>query len=376
MRIAQVVTYISSDGAFGGPVAVALAQSIELASQGHTVDLYAAWDGKVRISAPGVTLKLFKVNRAARLSNTMSVGLVGALWRHRNQYDAVHLHFARDLISLASSIVLRRRRDHLVLQPHGMIMPDKRPQARLVDTIVVRPALRSASAVLALTESEAQGLLRVGALKSRLKMIDNGIDIPSGTTHQRSSPPIVLFLGRLHPRKNVLLFAEVARRAREQGLPARFRVVGPDEGDLPALRAFITNHNLETVLEYAGAVGPGQGAQELRAATVFVLPSIAEVYPMTVLEALANGTPAVVSEDCGLAPLLREAKAARLASADADSVSAAVMYLLANPEERRAQVERGLDLARSKFALDGIAAQLTAAYSGRSAAAPPIDRAG
>ena len=46
----------------------------------------------------------------------------------------------------------------------------------------------------------------------------------------------------------------------------------------------------------------------MAAASVYVLPSVREPYPMSVLEAMSVGLPVVVSADCGLAPLVERAR--------------------------------------------------------------------
>src|SRR3954447_18573803 len=288
MRVAQVVTYISADGAFGGPVAVAIAQCVELARRGHEVDLYAAWDGVAAVEAPGVTLRLFRTKdrrRGLSLTRVTSIRLLLDLRRRRSYYDVFHLHFGRDAVSMSTWLVLHRRRAKAVLQTHGMVVPDDRIAVRLVDWLIVIRALRTARAVLALTEQEANGLISIGGALRNLRRIDNGVAFPAAPEIDRpASPRVVLFLARLHQRKNVLQFAEAARLARLAGLAAKFRVVGPDEGDLPALQEFITRHELRGYLEYGGSVGPGGSREELAAASVYVLPSYREVYPMTVLE--------------------------------------------------------------------------------------------
>jgi hypothetical protein len=60
MRILHVVTLVSADGAYGGPVAVAVAQTQALAELGHDVTLLAGWDGRAKLSAPKVDVQLLR----------------------------------------------------------------------------------------------------------------------------------------------------------------------------------------------------------------------------------------------------------------------------------------------------------------------------
>lgn len=380
MRIAQVVTYISADGAFGGPVAVAVAQCVELARQGHEVDLYAAWDGIAAVEAPGVNLRLFKVSRGTHRSLTaiFSLALVRTLRRERRHYDVFHLHFGRDATSMSAWSVLSRRQSNVVLQPHGMITPDTRAAVRFLDGLIVKRALRGARVVLSLTDRETQGLTAIAGPSASIHRIDNGVPFSSDVTFDRpSNPDVVLFLARLHPRKNVMRFAEAARLARDAGLEARFRVVGPDEGDLPALESFVQQYDLQGYLEYGGSVGPGGSRRELAAAAVYVLPSEREVYPMTVLEAIAAGTPVVLSRDCGLSPELERASAAVVTEPKPHLLLDAVTKLLHDPESRRSLADRALSFGSSHYSIEAVVESLIKIYeddstSVRSERAPRV----
>jgi glycosyltransferase involved in cell wall biosynthesis len=190
----------------------------------------------------------------------------------------------------------------------------------------------------------------------------NGIDVASGVDLVRTART-VLFLARLHPRKNVLLFAEAARRLILSGSSASFQVIGPDEGDLAPLNTFIEQHGLQERLRYGGAVPSDEAQAHLRDAAVFVLPSRGEVVPMTVLEALAVGTPVVLSSDCGLAPELQEAGAAVVIDPEPELLARAIGGLLTDEARRSALAARGLEYARQSLSIRSVVDRLEEIYA-------------
>lgn len=367
MRIAHVVTYVSADGAFGGPVAVALAQTEELARRGHQVELLAGWDGRATLPATNVTHRLFPVRRIGpSFGGLVAPRLIAWLRAHARDHDVVHVHLARDLITLSAARIALVQGRRLVLQPHGMVMPDQRTKSRVVDRLATREILHRASTVFALTAEDGDGLAAVaGAPLPRLRMIPNGIPRQAvGPAAERTDPPVVMFLARLHPRKRVLTFAESARRMIEQGSDARFEVFGPDEGDLPALRNFISANGLTDRLVYRGALAQGMATTELRRAAVYVLPAVREVFPMSVLEALSVGTPVVLGEDCGIAPELRRRGAASVCDGSPAAIAAACTRLLSDAALRAQQTERGLESIQSWLGISTVVGRLEEAYQG------------
>jgi glycosyltransferase involved in cell wall biosynthesis len=348
LRIAHVLPYVSADGAFGGPVAVAVEQCRELARQGHRVVLIAGWDGEVDLRVEGVDVRLFRARPIPGLgfSGLLSPTLIDGLRRHIREFDVVHIHLGRHLLALAAADVCRRVGVPYVLQTHGMVTSDARAKALVLDAVAVRRVLREARAVLALTDAEERELGAVSRGSVRVVRIRNGVaPVSIARSRHPDAQPQVLFLARLHSRKRVLAFAEMATLLHERGISAHFAVVGPDEGDLSALTDYIAQHP-SLPLAYEGSIAPGASIGRLAAADVFVLPSVREVFPMTVLESLAVGTPVVLTEDCGIADELRAAGAALVTDGSPEALANAVSLLLASPETRAelaAGMRRGLD---------------------------------
>ncbi|WP_344792736.1 glycosyltransferase [Gryllotalpicola daejeonensis] len=365
MRIAHVVTYVSEDGAFGGPVAVAVAQTAELARRGHQVELLAGWDGKAQLAVPGVAVRLFPVSAlpVGGFSGLRAPELARRLLPRAGSLDAVHLHLARDLITLPLAARLARSGRPFIVQPHGMVMPDARPKTRLFDAVWTKRTLRAASTAFALTDREEAGLAAVGGDGVRVERIANGIDArPTADAARDAAHPEVLFLARLHPRKRVMAFARAAALLAERGSPARFTVVGPDEGDLAELQRFIAEHPA-VPLRYEGAISQGAARGRIAQASVYVLPSFGEVFPMTVLEALSAGTPVVLTSDCGIADELAQRGAGHVTDGSPGELADAVSALLSDASAWSAAVAAGSASITEVFGIGAVADRLEAAYA-------------
>jgi glycosyltransferase involved in cell wall biosynthesis len=137
-----------------------------------------------------------------------------------------------------------------------------------------------------LQESVARPHLPAGAKVSRL---GNPIDVsdpgPRVAADLIDAP--FLYAGRISPEKGLETFLEAARIA---GL--RVRIVG-DGPEAPAIRARFPE------MDYAGWKSGPEVQAEMRRARALVFPSLLfEGQPLTVLEALAMGTPVIVSDAC------------------------------------------------------------------------------
>lgn len=363
MRIVHVVTYVSEDGAFGGPIAVAVAQLTELARQGHDVELIAGWDGKAILNVTDVQITLFRAHAVMPLgfSGLWAPGLMKAVRSRAKAGAVIHIHLARDLITLGAAITTTSL-SALVLQTHGMVMPDNRIAAKILDKIATRPVLSSAKCVLALTDDEAAGLSEVAKGSIRTQMIANGVAKSMTAADDRNQREI-LFLSRLHPRKRVLYFAQMCQILVERGIDAKFSVVGPDEGDLHDLLAFTKENSLGNYMFYEGPLPSGRGTERLAAAAIYVLPSVGEVFPMTILEALAARTPVVTTRDSGIAPTLEKLEAAVVTDGSPVEMANAVERILNNKDFSSTLVSNGTKALETNFSIEAVSNRLISIYT-------------
>jgi glycosyltransferase involved in cell wall biosynthesis len=103
-----------------------------------------------------------------------------------------------------------------------------------------------------------------------------------------------------------MTFVETAMHLLDDGMKATFSLVGADEGEASLVTDMIRKSKWQDHIHYEGAIPPEGVKERLRQASLMLLPSIDEPFPMSVLEAMAAGRPVVVTESCGLAPIVRK----------------------------------------------------------------------
>src|SRR5213078_3502224 len=112
---------------------------------------------------------------------------------------------------------------------------------------------------------------------------------------ERNSAPTVLYLGHLHPIKRIGVLLEAFARVREEVPEARLEVIGAPSAHGEELRG-----RAGQGVSFRGLIPEEKKGRALASAHVFALLSASEGLPLTPLEALACGTPVVLSPGCRL----------------------------------------------------------------------------
>jgi glycosyltransferase involved in cell wall biosynthesis len=169
--------------------------------------------------------------------------------------------------------------------------------------------------------------------------------------------PLITIVGRLVPVKNHALFLRAARLVRDKLPGARFLVVG--DGELrAALEAQAAALGLGDAVRFTG--WQRDVAAFYADSDALVISSVNEGTPLTVIEALACGTPVVATAVGGLPDLLMNGDLGALVpSEDADALAAAVLRTLDSPPES----DRLRVAARTHFSIDRLARDLDTLYT-------------
>jgi mannosylfructose-phosphate synthase len=185
---------------------------------------------------------------------------------------------------------------------------------------------------------------------------------------------VVLSLGRIARNKGydllILAFAEVARRQPDAHL---YLAIGGERLEpaealiLESCKELVRSLGLEGRVVFAGFVADAEIADLYRAADVFVLSSRYEPFGMTAVEAMACGTPTVVTTHGGLFRVLRFGISGLFADTfDAMDLGITILKPLQYPPLAERLSRYGAETARSLFTWTGIAQQLIGASEQRA----------
>jgi glycosyltransferase involved in cell wall biosynthesis len=234
--------------------------------------------------------------------------------------------------------------------------------------------------VIAVSESTASSLVRLGSDPGVISVVYNGIEDAlrrRGPAPARFPEPTLLYVGRLESYKRVdLLIHAVAHLRTDHGdargrAPVRLIVAG-DGRRGPALRRLAARLGVAGHVEFRGRVGEGEKRALMERSWVHVIASEREGWGLTVMEAAARGTPTIASNVPGLRDsVVHEVTGLLVPPRDARALADAIRALLDDDATREALGSAARERAE-RFswdrAADGVEAVLAAAAAGRASA--------
>lgn len=362
-RVIHVLTLASSTGAYGGPLSVASAQVATLERRGVPAVLLAGYmrsDVEIQRSPmiSGARVRVFPTVRTLPrgFAGFMSPQLWWWLWRNLRSDDVVHIHFARDYITVTASWIVRLKRGNFVVQTHGMIERSSAVWKRLYDHILVRPILRTAAVVLVLNSQEDRAIGEVEP-SAHTQILLNGIRVDEDS--RTASPPAdleVLFLARLNAKKRPDFFLDACEMVAAKFPAARFTLAGPDGGMTEHLTSRV--EEMPESIRIEPPVHPDRVRERLERAAVVVNCTKDEPFGMVLLEAMLVGRPVIAMDTCGLAADIERFEAGILIEDDPAQLASALETLL-NDESRRAAVgSNGRKLVSKRYSIEAVVEEL------------------
>jgi glycosyltransferase involved in cell wall biosynthesis len=358
LRVGYIVSYFHPFAS--GAERQALAQGIELVRRGHTVHV-------ITRSVPGYPIDdeeyrgLFihrwvrTIDRGPLFALSFVAGVVRALRRFRGELEVVHTH--QGLWEAIATGLARQwlPRTPTLVQPassgfYGEADELRRKRgSRYLQKIILRN-----TAFAAISAEIERQWLELGVPAGRMVRMASGVDAehfhpgPSAVESSLLPRPRVVFTGRLHPQKNLPVLLEAWTTVARQ-TSANLILIGPGS-DRQALAELAVSLGITDRVQFVGAVP--DPAEHLRAADVFVLPSVAEGMSNSLLEAMATGLPCIVSGIGGNTDLVDDGRTGVVVhEASPDAWSSGLLGLLRDPSRAKSLGAEARGRIDSEFSL-------------------------
>ena len=365
MEVVQIVAGL--DPSDGGPAYSVPSLATALAATGHTPTTLAV--GARQSPELANTRRYAQTFRNTPVlgSLRLSSGLKHALYDRARSADLLHVHGLWLMPNVYAGWAAQRFQKPLVVSPRGMVAPaalafSQRRKA-LFWHLLQGPAYARAALWHATSDEEASDIRRFG-VTAPIAVIPNGIDLPATTAaHSAASTQrTILFLSRLHPKKNLPVLLQAWHRI-AAGLPDwRLVIAGPDEGGHCAeLEAQVAALAIPGV-QFAGPVYGATKDALIARADLFVLPTLSENFGIAVAELLAAGVPAIVTKGAPWQGLETQ-RAGWWIDHGVDPLVAALQAATAlAPTERLAMGTRGREWMARDFGWDRIGGEMSSVY--------------
>lgn len=378
MNILIVIPYFTS--VYGGPAKVMRELSHSMARLGVTIDIVTTnANGLEKLNIPsgkwieedGYRVQYFECWH--RNDAIISISLVRWLIKNIASYDAVHTNNVFAPLTLLTEWICQFHRISYVITPHGMLEPwalsYKAAKKRLYYSWLEKPALQKAGAIHALTAIEAENLHQLGFKQT--VVIPNGIRRQEFTVRSRADSfyhqfpetkekSIILFLGRIDPKKGLDILARAFGNIHSEFPQAQLVVAGPDNiGFLPTVKQYFQEAGCLESVTFTGMLSGEIKQAALAAAQVYVAPSYSEGFSMSVLEGMAAGLPCIITTECNFP---EAADVAYIVDVDSDAVADAMRQCLSDPQKARAMGEQARDFILENYTWDHASQKLIQVY--------------
>lgn len=372
MRYLHLISSLNPEG--GGPAEGVLRLTEASIAQGHEVEI-ATLDAPDAAWPAHAPCAIHRLGPAQLGAYAYAPKLLSWLQHNAASYEAVVVHGLWQYQGLAAWRALHAAATPYFVFTHGMLDPwfKRTYPLKHLKKLLYWPwaeyrVLRDARAVLFTCEQERLLARRSFALYQAREAISTfGSPAPGGDPRQqrdaflRAFPQlegrrILLFLGRIHPKKGCDLLIEAFAQACADRPEVQLVMAGPDSaGWRDELKRRAETLGVRQ-LTWTGMLSGDLKWGALRAADAFILPSHQENFGIAVTEALSCGVPVLISREVNI---WREIDAANAGLTAEDTLAGTVSllrhWLQLKPLARQRMSQNGLQLFRSRFHIDAAA---------------------
>lgn len=376
MRILNICAYT---WAIGGPARIIYDHTSEVILQGHSVDILSPMTPGEKLYPVPEGARLIPCARTTPVSNfyrEFSLEMYQFLKAHIHEYDVIHMHGIWHFGSLAPFLIPNKAVK--VITIHGLLdkwaVAHSKWKKQLVTALYQKRLLGKADLIQINNTDEEEDVIRyLGYRPANMVIVPNGMKLseysqlpPKGifrSRHQiREDQQMILFMGRLNIKKGLDLLLPAFLEIKNQLPGAILVLAGPDDGYKQETEDFIRKNNLGERVRLVGMLTDTAKKEALSDTDMFVLPSYSEGFSIAVLEAMASGVPALVSDRVGFGDYIRRYDAAYLTPLNSEGVAKGFLKILQDKAYAQNLANRAYRMVSENFDIHVVANQLLEEY--------------
>lgn len=384
MKILQVCQSFYPCFASGGVVRSVYEVSKKLVERGHDVTVYTTDGCTKRLEGSNhesFDVEGIEVFYLKNLSNMLKLKfkisnpyyLPFKARKDLKKFDIIHIHEYRSFLSIVIHYYAKKYEIPYILQARGSVMPffQKTRLKKIFDYLWGYDILKDAKLVLALTPNESLQYQKMSVDLNKIKIIPNGIDISTFSNVKRGifkkkynipdDVQIILFLGRIHKIKGIDLLIEAFNNLTIDLTKVMLVIVGPDDGFMGDLKLLVRKYEIEDKIIFTGPLYDNLKLEAYMDADVYILPSVYDAFPNTVMEAMCLEKPVILTEGCQIDDVVKDNVGLKV-KCNVNSLQNAMKIILSDEEYRQQLGKNGKKIVVEKYSLNKVVGDIEKTY--------------
>ncbi len=285
-------------------------------------------------------------------------------------YDVIHTHNEHSYAAITSIFHSVSKRKPLVITCHGQLFfgnPIIDFIEKIYSKIIGKIIFTKANAIIVLSSSDKKYVESLGIKPEKIHIIPNGIDPIELNTDQLSNQEIesfrvknnlsnkfiILFVGQIIHRKGILyLLYSIPLIIKKTKKDVLFLFIGNGDYYYESLN-LVKELEIEKNTLFTGSVSKKDLIAFYQSSNLFILPSLSEGLPTTILEAMYFNLPVISSDIPGVRDHFAD-HAILVQPRDSQKIADAVIHILDNEELARELSSKGKEFILSHYTWDKI----------------------
>jgi len=341
-----------------------------ISNLGHDVDIITTdiFNKKVKNNNPNI--KVYK--SYGIFPFIFSINIIKDIKKNIKKYEIIHIHEYRTFLSMIVSYYANKYSVPYIIQAHGAIpyYIGRKMSKMLFDLLIGKRILKKSKGMIALNKKEFDQYLSLGADKTKISIIPNGIDYEKyskinikedilNKKYNIKNNKIILYVGRIDESKGIDILIEAFRLLVDNRSNCKLVIVGRDYGFKNNLVKLTKKLKLERDIIFTGFVSFEEKKKIISESHIFVTPKFSG-FPHTFLEAISFGIPIITTEKGDNLKWINNVGI--ITKYDKNEICKALIVLLDKEEKYRKYSENGIILAKEKFNWLNICKELELLY--------------